>query len=128
MSKRFKSYFSFSHPLISKKFNANECAWAYRMNIFDIEAWRNTNISQNYHYWLDQKKRLENSNCIMLPPDLIAFHGYVHIIDPFWHMLDLEKNTSISDAETAADIHLTMVGYCISRASGVMDQIRQFFR
>lgn len=54
MSKRFKSYLNFSHPLISKNFDANECAWAYGMNIFDLEAWRKTNISENYHYWLEE--------------------------------------------------------------------------
>lgn len=42
-----------------------------------------------------------------LPPGLIAFHGYVHTIDPFWHMLGLgyQENTSIADAENAAVIH-----------------------
>lgn len=54
MSKRFKNYLNFSHPLISKKFDPNECAWAYGMNIFDLEAWRKTNISQTYHYWLEE--------------------------------------------------------------------------
>lgn len=54
MSKRLKSYLNFSHPLISKNFNPNECAWAYGMNIFDLEAWRRTNISLAYHYWLEQ--------------------------------------------------------------------------
>lgn len=54
MSKRFKSYLNFSHPLISKNFNPNTCAWAYGMNIFDLEAWRKTNISRTYHYWLEQ--------------------------------------------------------------------------
>lgn len=54
MSKRLKSYLKFSHPLIYKKFNPNECAWAYGMNIFDLEAWRKTNISYIYHYWVEQ--------------------------------------------------------------------------
>lgn len=42
-----------------------------------------------------------------LPPGLIAFHGHVHIIDPFWHMLGLgyQDNTSIADAETAGVVH-----------------------
>lgn len=42
-----------------------------------------------------------------LPPGLIAFHGYVHIIDPFWHMLGLgyQENTSIADVQNAAVIH-----------------------
>lgn len=54
MSKRLKSYLNFSHPLISSNFDPNECAWAYGMNIFDLEAWRKTNISQTYHHWLEQ--------------------------------------------------------------------------
>ncbi|GJT01467.1 probable galacturonosyltransferase 12 [Tanacetum coccineum] len=109
MSKRFKSYLNFSHPLISKNFDANECAWAYGMNVFDLEAWRNTNISQNYHYWLEENLKSDLSLWQLgtLPPGLIAFHGYVHTIDPFWHMLGLgyQENTSIADAESAAVVH-----------------------
>ncbi|KAL0311060.1 UNVERIFIED_CONTAM: putative galacturonosyltransferase 12 [Sesamum angustifolium] len=42
-----------------------------------------------------------------LPPGLIAFHGHVHVIDPFWHMLGLgyQDNTTIEDAESAGVIH-----------------------
>lgn len=61
MSKRFKSYLNFSHPLIAKNFNPDECAWAYGMNIFDLEAWRKTNISQTYHYWIDEVKLLNQN-------------------------------------------------------------------
>ncbi|KAM7492665.1 hypothetical protein LguiA_035586 [Lonicera macranthoides] len=109
MSKRFKSYLNFSHPLISKTFDPNECAWAYGMNIFDLDAWRKTNISQTYHYWLEQNLKSDLSLWQLgtLPPGLIAFHGHVLIIDPFWHMLGLgyQDNTSIADAETAGVVH-----------------------
>lgn len=54
MSKRFKSYLNFSHPLIAEHFDPSECAWAYGMNIFDLEEWRKTNISHTYYYWLQQ--------------------------------------------------------------------------
>lgn len=54
MSKRLKSYLNFSHPLIRQNFDPDECAWAYGMNIFDLEAWRKTNISLTYHYWVEQ--------------------------------------------------------------------------
>ena len=54
MSKRLKSYLNFSHPLVKENFNPNECAWAYGMNIFDLDAWRKTNISLTYHYWVEQ--------------------------------------------------------------------------
>ncbi|KAI3768927.1 hypothetical protein L6452_00023 [Arctium lappa] len=109
MSKRFKSYLNFSHPLISKNFDANECAWAYGMNIFDLEAWRKTNITQNYHYWIQENLKSDLSLWQLgtLPPGLIAFHGEVHVIDPFWHMLGLgyQENTSVADVQRAAVLH-----------------------
>ncbi|XP_057729535.1 probable galacturonosyltransferase 12 [Arachis stenosperma] len=109
MSKRLKSYLNFSHPLILKNFNPNECAWAYGMNIFDLEAWRKTNISFTYHHWVEQniKSDLSLWQLGTLPPGLIAFHGHVHIIDPFWHMLGLgyQEDTSFADAESAGVIH-----------------------
>ncbi|KAL3508539.1 hypothetical protein ACH5RR_027940 [Cinchona calisaya] len=109
MSKRFKSYLNFSHPLVAKNFDPRECAWAYGMNIFDLEAWRKTNISQTYHFWLDENLKSDLSLWQLgtLPPGLIAFHGHVHFIDPFWHMLGLgyQENTTIEAAESAGVIH-----------------------
>lgn len=109
MSKKLKSYLNFSHPLISENFKPNECAWAYGMNIFDLEAWRKTNISTTYHHWVDENLKSDLSLWQLgtLPPGLIAFHGHVHVIDPFWHMLGLgyQENTSLADAETAGVIH-----------------------
>lgn len=58
MSKRLKSYLNFSHPLIASNFDPNECAWAYGMNIFDLEQWRNTNISQTYYYWIEEVSKI----------------------------------------------------------------------
>ncbi|KAG8501631.1 hypothetical protein CXB51_004076 [Gossypium anomalum] len=47
MSKHFRNYFNFSHPLIAKHLDPDECAWAYGMNIFDLRTWRKTNIREN---------------------------------------------------------------------------------
>ncbi|PIN02354.1 Polygalacturonate 4-alpha-galacturonosyltransferase [Handroanthus impetiginosus] len=109
MSKRFKNYLNFSHPLIASNFDPDECAWAYGMNIFDLEAWRKTNISQTYHFWLEQNLKSDLSLWQLgtLPPGLIAFHGHVHIINPFWHKLGLgyQENTTIDDAQNAGVIH-----------------------
>ncbi|GAB2284646.1 Probable galacturonosyltransferase 12 [Dionaea muscipula] len=109
MSKRFKNYLNFSHHLISKNFDPEECAWAYGMNIFDLAAWRRTKISQTYHHWLQENLKSDLSLWQLgtLPPGLIAFHGHVHVIDPFWHMLGLgyQENTSLADAENAGVIH-----------------------
>ncbi|MBA0872137.1 hypothetical protein Goshw_007830, partial [Gossypium schwendimanii] len=54
MSKHFRNYFNFSHPLIAKHLDPDECAWAYGMNIFDLRSWRKTNIRETYHYWLKE--------------------------------------------------------------------------
>ncbi|KAE8733584.1 putative galacturonosyltransferase 12 [Hibiscus syriacus] len=109
MSKRFKSYLNFSHPLIANSFDPNECAWAYGMNIFDLKAWRKSNITRTYYHWLEQNLKSDLSLWQLgtLPPGLIAFRGQVRVIDPFWHMLGLgyQENTTLSDAETAGVIH-----------------------
>lgn len=109
MSKHFRNYFNFSHPLISNHLDPDECAWAYGMNIFDLGAWRRTNIRETYHSWLKENLR---SNLTMwklgtLPPALIAFKGHVHPIDPSWHMLGLgyQSNTNIENVKKAAVIH-----------------------
>jgi len=54
MSKRFRNYFNFSHPLIANNFDPSECAWAYGMNIFDLNAWRKTTIKEKYHHWVKE--------------------------------------------------------------------------
>uniref|UniRef100_A0A7N0VCM1 Hexosyltransferase n=1 Tax=Kalanchoe fedtschenkoi TaxID=63787 RepID=A0A7N0VCM1_KALFE len=109
MSKTFRSYLNFSHPLIAQNFDPDECAWAYGMNIFDLRAWRKTNISQTYHHWLTQNLKTDLSLWQLgtLPPGLIAFHGYVHVIDRFWHMLGLgyQEDTSVAEAKKAGVIH-----------------------
>ncbi|KAF8378768.1 hypothetical protein HHK36_030117 [Tetracentron sinense] len=109
MSKRLRNYFNFAHPLIAKNLNPDECAWAYGMNIFDLRAWRKTNIRDTYHYWLKEnlKSNLTMWKLGTLPPALIAFKGYVHPIDPSWHMLGLgyQNNTEVENVKKAAVIH-----------------------
>lgn len=48
---RFSEYLNFSHPLIKEKFNPRACAWAFGMNMFDLEAWRQEKCTEQYHYW-----------------------------------------------------------------------------
>ncbi|KAK4366612.1 hypothetical protein RND71_014492 [Anisodus tanguticus] len=109
MSKRFRNYFNFSHHLIAKNLNPDECAWAYGMNIFDLHAWRKTNIRDTYHSWLKEnlKSKLTMWKLGTLPPALIAFKGHVHPIDPSWHMLGLgyQNKSDIDKVKKAAVIH-----------------------
>ncbi|RWV88848.1 hypothetical protein GW17_00049040 [Ensete ventricosum] len=109
MGKHFRTYFNFSHPLIASKLDPDECPWAYGMNIFDLNAWRKTNIRETYHYWVKEnlKSNLTLWKLGTLPPALIAFRGYVHPIDPSWHMLGLgyQEKTDIDSVTKAAVIH-----------------------
>eukprot|EP01018_Ginkgo_biloba_P011374 Gb_30482 [translate_table: standard] len=109
MSKRFKSYFNFSHPLIADNFDPEQCAWAYGMNIFDLQAWRKNGIREIYHHWLNEnlKSNLRLWRMGTLPPALIAFNGLVHPIDPSWHMLGLgyQSKTNLTNVQKAAVIH-----------------------
>lgn len=60
MTKHFRTYFNFSHPLIAQNLNPEECAWAYGMNIFDLSMWRKTNIREKYHHWVKEVLKLTN--------------------------------------------------------------------
>ncbi|XP_020222230.1 probable galacturonosyltransferase 13 isoform X1 [Cajanus cajan] len=109
MSKHFRNYFNFSHPLIAQHLDPDECAWAYGMNVFDLRMWRATNIRETYHTWLKEnlKSNLTMWKLGTLPPALIAFKGHIHPIDPSWHMLGLgyQNKTDVESVKQAAVIH-----------------------
>lgn len=48
---RYSEYLNFSNPLIKQKFSPRACAWAFGMNIFDLDAWRQEKCTDQYHYW-----------------------------------------------------------------------------
>lgn len=50
--KKFSDYLNFSHEDVFLKFEFDRCAWLSGMNVFDLRAWRRTNITENYHHWL----------------------------------------------------------------------------
>lgn len=48
---RYAQHLNFSHPLIRERFNPKACAWAFGMNMFDLDAWRREKSTEQYHYW-----------------------------------------------------------------------------
>lgn len=50
--RKYKDYFNFSHPLISSNLLEDDCAWLSGMNVIDLKAWRQTNITEAYSTWL----------------------------------------------------------------------------
>ncbi|KAK7387035.1 hypothetical protein VNO78_27507 [Psophocarpus tetragonolobus] len=111
---KFMNYLNFSNPLISSKFDGDQCAWLYGMNIFDLEAWRRTNITETYHQWLklNLKSGATMWNPGVLPPALIAFEGQVHRISSSMLVTDLgyrhqPAEISKEKLEAAAVIHFS---------------------
>ncbi|KAI4346759.1 hypothetical protein L6164_007629 [Bauhinia variegata] len=104
---RYAQYLNFSHPLIKERFNPKACAWAYGMNIFDLDAWRREKLTEQYHYWqnMNEDRTLWKSGT--LPPGLITFYSTTKSLDKSWHVLGLGYNPSISmdEINNAAVIH-----------------------
>ncbi|GLT34187.1 hypothetical protein SLA2020_087150 [Shorea laevis] len=110
--RQYRNYLNFSHPLISSNFNPEHCAWLYGMNVFDLEAWRQTNVTAKYQKWL--KLNLNSGLTLwkpgVLPPALVAFEGHVHPIDPLWHVAGLGNrppDTHGESLEAAAVLHFS---------------------
>ncbi|EEF31570.1 probable galacturonosyltransferase 9 [Ricinus communis] len=104
---RYAQYLNFSHPLIKEKFNPKACAWAYGMNVFDLDAWRREKSTEQYHYWQNLNEDRTLWKLGTLPPGLITFYSTTKSLDKSWHVLGLGYNPSISmdEISNAAVIH-----------------------
>ncbi|CAJ1947254.1 unnamed protein product [Sphenostylis stenocarpa] len=104
---RYAHYMNFSHPLIKESFNPKACAWAYGMNLFNLDAWRREKCTDNYHYWQNMNEDQTLWKAGTLPPGLITFYSTTKSLDKSWHVLGLGYNPSISMVEinNAAVIH-----------------------
>lgn len=104
---RYSQYLNFSHPLIKESFNPKSCAWAYGMNLFNLDAWRREKCTDNYHYWqnLNEDQTLWTEGT--MSPGLITFYSTTKSLDKSWHVLGLGYNPSISmdEISNAAVIH-----------------------
>ncbi|KAH8511182.1 hypothetical protein Peur_052798 [Populus x canadensis] len=104
---RYAQYLNFSHPLIKERFNPKTCAWAFGMNIFDLDAWRREKCTEQYHYWQSLNEERTLWKLGTLPPGLITFYSTTKSLDKSWHVLGLGYNPSISmdEISNAAVIH-----------------------
>lgn len=104
---RYVQYLNFSNPLIREKFNPKACAWAYGMNMFDLDAWRREKCTDRYHYWQNLNENRTLWKLGTLPPGLITFYSTTKSLDKSWHVLGLGYNPSISmdEINNAAVIH-----------------------
>ncbi|KAM7267107.1 hypothetical protein ACFE04_009273 [Oxalis oulophora] len=104
---RYYKYLNFSNPIISAKFDPQACGWAFGMNIFDLIAWRKSNVTERYHYWQERNADRTLWKLGTLPPGLLAFYGLTEPLDRRWHVLGLGYDTNIDNRliETAAVVH-----------------------
>ncbi|KAK4769839.1 hypothetical protein SAY87_030371 [Trapa incisa] len=112
--RKYNDYLNYSHPIISTNFasESDRCAWLYGVNIFDLEAWRRSNITRIYQQWL--RTGTKSGSALwepgVLPPALIAFKDHVHPIDPLWHLSGLGHRFPCAHKdviESAAVIHFS---------------------
>ncbi|XP_062220133.1 probable galacturonosyltransferase 15 isoform X2 [Phragmites australis] len=89
IDKTFGDHLNFSDPAVSSLgLRSSQCAWSWGVNIVDLDAWRRTNVTKTYQFWL-QKNRESGFRLwqmASLPPSLIAFDGRVQAVDPLWHL------------------------------------------
>ncbi|XP_015066736.1 probable galacturonosyltransferase 9 [Solanum pennellii] len=104
---RYSQYLNFSHPLVREKFNPKACAWAFGMNIFDLDAWRRERCTEQYHYWQNLNEDRTLWKLGTLPAGLMTFFSKTKSLDKSWHVLGLGFNPSVSmdEIHKAAVIH-----------------------
>ncbi|PWA55321.1 Glycosyl transferase, family 8 [Artemisia annua] len=104
---RLYKYLNFSNPVLSSKIDPQGCGWAFGLNIFDLVAWRNTNVTGLYQYWVEQNADGNLWKLGTLPAGLLAFYGRTEPLDRRWHVLGLGFDVSIDNRliESAAVVH-----------------------
>lgn len=104
---RYSQYLNFSNPIIREKFNPKACAWAFGMNLFDLDAWRHEGCTEDFHYWQSLNVNETLWKLGTLPPGLMTFYSTTKPLDKSWHVLGLGFNPSISmdEIKNAAVIH-----------------------
>ncbi|KAK1266433.1 putative galacturonosyltransferase 9 [Acorus gramineus] len=98
--RRFSKYLNFSDSAVAERYNAKACAWAYGVNVFDLDAWRSEGCTDLYHHW----DRLNEDGTLWrvddpLPAGLVTFYGLTKPLDKTWHVMGLGYNPSIGQDE-----------------------------
>uniref|UniRef100_A0A1D1YYC0 Hexosyltransferase n=1 Tax=Anthurium amnicola TaxID=1678845 RepID=A0A1D1YYC0_9ARAE len=110
VGKTFGDYLNFSSAVVSVHFDRDQCAWVDGMNIFDLKAWRRTNITTTYQHWL--KLNYESGFMLWhpgsLPPALMAFEGHTNSIHPSWHLWGLGHQLPADESiQSSAVLHFS---------------------
>ncbi|GJP82963.1 hypothetical protein CLOP_g13180 [Closterium sp. NIES-67] len=104
---RLHKYLNFHHPYIAAHFDPNACGWAYGMNVFDLHAWRQHNLTAVYHRFQTMNAGRALWQLGSLPPGLMTFYNRTQALDVHWHVLGLgyNKEVALEDVQGAAVVH-----------------------
>ncbi|KAJ7972709.1 Hexosyltransferase [Quillaja saponaria] len=98
---------NFSDPFIAKKFDASACAWAFGMNLFDLQEWRRQNLTAIYHKYLQMVSKRPLWMAGSLPLGWITFYKKTVALDRRWHVVGLGYDSSVEQGniQRAAVVH-----------------------
>ncbi|KAG6536237.1 probable galacturonosyltransferase 9 [Zingiber officinale] len=106
--KRYNRYLNFSNPLVQRQFSSRACAWAYGVNVFDLDAWRKERLTEQFHEYqsLNEDGTLWDQSSV-LPAGLATFYTTTKPLNKTWHVLGLGYNPSVSldEIQNAVVIH-----------------------
>lgn len=71
---RLDKYINFQNPLIRNHFDPNACSWAFGVNIFDLDAWRKQQCTEDYHYWQTQVRFM------FITSSLCCLNAFVYLL------------------------------------------------
>ncbi|KAG2610648.1 probable galacturonosyltransferase 9 [Panicum virgatum] len=106
--RRYRKYLNFTQPIVRDRFNPGACAWAYGVNVFDLEAWRQAGCTELFHQYMEMNEDGELWDpTSVLTAGLMSFYGNTKPLDKSWHVMGLGYNPSISPEaiRSAAVIH-----------------------
>jgi len=70
VDKTFGDHLNFSDPDVSG-LHSSQCAWSWGVNIVDLDAWRRTNVTETYQFWLQKASSLS----FLLKMQHLSCHG-----------------------------------------------------
>ncbi|CAD6339742.1 unnamed protein product [Miscanthus lutarioriparius] len=106
--RRYRKYLNFTQPIVLDRFNPSACAWAYGVNVFDLETWRRDGCTELFHQYMEMNEDGELWDpTSILTAGLMSFYGNTKPLDKSWHVMGLGYNPSISPEaiRSAAVIH-----------------------
>lgn len=105
--RRMDMLINFSDPLVSSKFDASACTWAFGLNLFDLRLWRAQDLTSSYHRLLSMGNERPLWSAGSLPLGWLTFYDQTMPLDRRWHLLGLGYDSQLrtDDIERAAAIH-----------------------